>query len=327
MPFIASGSFGCVFGPPLKCDNNVAKSQKTRLISKVFNDDSDFKDEKDIQKKIEKIDPEHKFTIPYYGDCTVTKIRKSNAADKCEHIDMDTKKTYKQLLYQFGGKDFVDFMGSRKGSIASFKKILIPFHPVIKGLKIISDQNMVHLDIKPDNILHYKNSVFLIDFGLMMEKNKVFNQKHILDHDYPFYPPEFKMYVYKNNSFNKFFERFFSNFKYKYIINSQREDIYHIITNQIGYTREEQEKDFIELANISKSSSKNFTGKIDVYSIGIVLAMLYSWSKFNDAKQNSKIKEMTQNLIKGMICFDPVKRFDINELCNKYDELISELKN
>lgn len=332
MPFIASGTYGCIFGPSLECKEDVVKPQKTRFVSKVFSDDDNFKKERNIQMKIESIDPLHSFTIPYYGDCTVSKFKKSNSADKCEHIDTNTKYTYKQLLYQYGGKDFVKYMIVKKGSIASFKKLLIQFYPVITGLKVINEKGYVHLDIKPDNILYYKNQVYLIDFGLMSKKHEIFDMKHVLDHDYPFYPPEFKMYIHGKTSFNKFISRFLENFSYHYKVGSKTEDVYNILLNTIGYTKEDQEKDFISLVRLYYQSSKNitnFTDKIDVYSLGIVFALLYSWSKFNKvsnkAKKNAMINTLIKDMIKGMIRFDPEKRLSIKELCEKYDSLMKLL--
>lgn len=327
MPFIASGSYGCIFQPAVSCTYPTKKSFKNNIVSKIFSDNDNFNEEKIIQKKIELIDPEHKFTIPFLGNCEITKFKNSNAADKCEHVDLKNTSKYNQLLYKYGGDDIDQLITTKKGTIIKFKKILVLLQPVIHGIKKLLDKNYVHLDIKPDNMLYNNKSVYLIDFGLMSYRKDIFQYKHILEHNYPYYPPEFKMYIYKNKSFNKFLVRFMENFSYKFKINDNKTDIYSIIKYNIDYTKDLQETDFINLNKLSIQDLQSYTDKIDIYSLGIVLLLLYSWSGFIESKSKNKknniIKEKIKSIIRSMIRFNPQARINIVDLIKDYDDLIS----
>jgi serine/threonine protein kinase len=330
MPFVASGSYGCIYNPPLKCSStsrDIDIPKKTRVVSKIFSNNNEFEIEKNIQEIISKIDPDHKFTLPYYGNCNVTNLKKTAEISSCEHIDLKKQKSYKQLLYQYGGKDFADLLSNRPGSILLFKKILKSFQPVVNGLQSISKNKYIHLDIKPDNILYYRGKVLLIDFGIMTKKKHIFDFTNVLDHDYPFYPPEFKMYIHRNTSYSKFLQRFGSNFEYRYSINSKRVSTYDTITDLIKYDTDDQKADLIALYN--SKDIRSYTDKIDVYSLGIVLALLYVWSNYDKheklASKNNNFKLKVCEIIRGMIRFDPEKRYSVSKLINEYNELIGLL--
>ena len=53
------------------------------------------------------------------------------------------------------------------------------------------------------------------------------------------------------------------------------------------------------------------TEKLDIYSLGMVFVQLYKWSKKTDIR--------IEELICGMICFDPVKRWDIDQVLAWFD--------
>ena len=67
MPYIAEGSYGCVFSPPLKCLNK--KKTTASQAGKIFNNRDSMEEEKELAEKINKIDPKGKWTVPYYGSC------------------------------------------------------------------------------------------------------------------------------------------------------------------------------------------------------------------------------------------------------------------
>ena len=55
MPLIGQGSYGCIFFPKLKCNNN--NNKNTNSVGKIFKNIDAMKIEKNISEKIQKIDP------------------------------------------------------------------------------------------------------------------------------------------------------------------------------------------------------------------------------------------------------------------------------
>jgi serine/threonine protein kinase len=323
MPFVASGSFGCIFQPAVKCTNSTRNKQLPgNAVSKIFADDEDFKSEKNLQKIVKYIDPNNTFTRPLYVTCNVDNFSNvSSSLHNCEHIDLNIKKDYSQIVYKDGGNDLIDFLSDYRGNIYKFKKILTDFECIVKGLGMLSSHNFVHLDLKPDNILYTMETgkAFLIDFGLMKESQNVFKKKYIISFDYPFYPPEFKMHLYQDN-FEKFVERFLENFGYKYDINGEKHNVYAAITKYIGYTKIEQKRDLLDLQKIDDVT--RFTDKIDIYSLGIVFVILYIWSGYHKIEKPTSLDAKIKSLIISMIRFNPAKRISNDELVKKYHALL-----
>ena len=65
MPFIASGTYGCTFSPPVICSNKKERKPSAKEVGKIFADDKEAQLEYELQKKIvQKIDPKGIFRIP-----------------------------------------------------------------------------------------------------------------------------------------------------------------------------------------------------------------------------------------------------------------------
>lgn len=320
MTYLESGAYGCIFTPPLKCsDKNKKLKYPKNTVSKLFSSDSSFEDEKNMQKLIEKIDPNHKFTLEYFGSCNVNidNVKLSNIRD-CIHIDPTKKTTYKELIYSYGGVDLADVLSKEKGNPTKFTNILKSFQPLIEGLKLIVNKKYLHADIKPENILLHKDRIYLIDFGLMTPIDQIYEKEYILTHDYPYYPPEFKYSVYKQ----KFVHKFLLNFEFKILVNNTKINIYKALIEYLDYTIDEQLEDIKNLSNLSLRELKLYTNKIDVYAVGIVLLLFFIWSG-NKNKSNSRKQKNQQilDLIKQMIRFDPQKRISPDDLLKKYKQI------
>lgn len=307
MPFISSGSYGCIFKPYVKCANRQVKLRDKNVIGKIFENDEDLEKEREKVMMVQVLDPKHEFTLPFYGECDVTTFSKYNAADKCEHIDsFDDPSPRKQLLYAYGGKDLLKYM--EQNTNTGYKSVLKAFIPIIEGVNILNNHKISHLDIKPDNIVYDGNRLYLIDFGMLSPTSKIYKLKYILDHDYPFFPPEFKCSV--HNNFKTFVDRFYENFHFKIMLSKRSVDIQSIMTNTIGYTEHEQLEDLKALFK----SQKRYSTKVDVYALGIVLTLLYQWSKYDNTELRA--------LIKQMIRFDPNKRVSIKQVASQYSKTL-----
>lgn len=320
MPLIGEGSYGCIFRPYINCKN---KTKKIKLgIGKVFIDNDDFNNEKSIQEKIELIDPKYEFTVPLYISCNTSKFNKNDEASKCTLLENSINNSHKQLIYRYGGKDFKSILKLR-GNMNKFMNIFIKLRPILIGIQKLYENNYVHQDIKPANILFDGNKISLIDFGILTQCDKIYTQQntYVLKYNYPYYPPEYKLFINKG-SFNTFYLKTMANFKFDFYIGGKYIDLVFVIKNIIGINIKEELIDIYNLHNNILFDSN----KIDSYSLGIVILELYIWSNsYNNIFDKNIDKQLQLKLvmlIKGMIRFDSRLRFDINTILIIYDDII-----
>lgn len=305
MPFIASGSYGCIYKPHLPCSNGLKVGKNT--VGKIFGETEDYIKEKTINDLVKRWDPTNKFTLPLLGHCK-TKLNEKNAS-MCEHAN-DIEQKYQQLIHKYGGKDLMQLMKMKKKSGKSLDFMISGVLPIVEGLLTINKDKYAHLDIKPDNILFDGSKMYLIDFGLVSKYNTIYSNKNkfILSHNYPFYPPEFKAYIFK--SYNDFYTAFNANFAFRLTIRGKKLDLLEYLQNVLMYTDEEQRSDLRALY----ANRKKYNNKIDVYAFGIVLLLLYTWCDSND-------KDIA-SIIKQCLRFDPNKRIGLSQLHNKLELFI-----
>lgn len=323
--YIGRGSAGCIFRPHLKC---TTVSNKKNSVGKVFNDEDEYDNELEMARIMQRIDDKNEFTIPVITSCDgIQYYRHNDEVFKCKLIDSNVPlSTYKQIIYKYGGQSLHKMMSSdnRVGNIKNFCKLFLAFKPIILGIKKFNSRapspNVVHLDIKPQNIMLLRTKLYLIDYGLLSAHQEIYqnDRTHLLASDYPWYPPEFKAYVFKGD-YDKLFKRINDNFVH--------------VDPQIGRAittilKMNPKKDFEAFYNskFPKKQYINFAEKIDVYSVGIVLLQLYVWSGYHK-KQYTRpckyhnIKLEVIELLKGMIQFDPRNRMSIDQVITKYNQI------
>jgi serine/threonine protein kinase len=187
-----------------------------------------------------------------------------------------------QLIYKDGGMDLYDFISFKSNK--NFRNILNKMKYICLGIKKLIDHKYVHQDIKLENLVYNKTNLYLIDFGLLASFKDIHKHSEFLKYDYIPFPPEYKKFIYHN----KFIPYFLKNFSGSTIFG---------FIKKIYPTWKE---------DLQTLDAKIYPDKIDIYSLGMVILILYKWSD----KKNNKIEE----LIRGMICFNPVKRWDINKV-------------
>lgn len=329
MPLIGEGNYGCVFRPSIKCKNKfntptILKSNKK--VGKIFVDKLEFDNEKDIQKIISKIDPNNYFTLPLYEDCDNVSFKDSNGANKCNLINTRINDKYYQLTYGYGGISLKELLRV-PGNPSKFLIVFSKLKPVLEGLQKLYDAKYVHQDVKPPNILFDTHKLYLIDFGIMTQKDKIYTEDntYVLKYDYPYYPPEYKLYVNKNSSFNTFYKTFLANFDFIFSIGGHHADMLEYIS-QLGINIQD---DLQKLYNKRYDKTTYSTEKIDIYSLGIVLLQLFIWSGLlsnntspsNHTSKREQLKEEIIKFIKGIIEFDIAKRYNFDELISNYNKI------
>lgn len=325
MPVIGEGNYGCVFRPHVQCDGK--KPKYNHAVGKVFVDQAyhDFEYQVNIDV-IKKIDPDSSFTLPLYDACDIVQFQKKNAAADCTLIDKGKVQRYHQLIYKDGGHSLKEILRA-KGSVTKLRSLVSKMRPILIGLHAIQKHGYVHQDIKPHNIMYDGKKLYIIDFGIMMKARNVYSPEnmHVLKYDYPYYPPEYKLYALRQSNLSTFIAKVHSNFSFIFEIGGvQYHDLLNIINNDIGVVVKTELADaFIKRR---KTDTRFSTEKIDLYSLGIVLLEMYLWSglqniQYKRDSKNKRFKDSLRQLIEGMIHFDVEKRFNTTEAIKAYDSI------
>lgn len=329
MPLIGEGNYGCVFRPFVKCEKKKIK----KAVGKVFVNPKEYESEHRIQDDIvSKIDPDAQFTLPLLGDCKIQSFKPSDRASECSLIDSKILPNLHQLIYKDGGQNLKDVLLS-KGSVKKFKMIFSKMRPILAGLVKMEIYGYVHQDIKPQNIMYDGKKIHLIDFGIMAKSSDIFGAEnmYILKYDYPYYPPEYKVYAFKTSHWPTFVSKVHDNFKFYFNIGGQNyTNMLSIIQNEIGIdVKTELKNSFTKKRKQLLQSNKAFA-KVDIYSLGIVFLQLFIWSGLHEKvfvkkSKNKLLKEKLILLIRAMIHFDMDSRGNAQYILSCYDNMFSLL--
>ena len=330
------GTYGCVFHPPIKCDG---EKKRRSGVGKIIKNMYDANEEIQIAKKIKKIDPKGNFTNPIIHDCM---IKKSNITKKDEDnilcgatSTLNENKTYRQIIYRYKGEDLLQ----------TTNKDFMKFFNLVNGLKLLQQNKICHRDIKEQNILSLKNKYIFIDFGLTTKTNLVYTQdeESILMYDYPYYPPEFKIFaimnkLLKENVYNDpstltddifdtmddadfihVYRPFKAELKTLGVYKTIREDVFDAIDKIVH--------DTFHLS--SKNKKRYFTNLakyVDIFSLGIVMLNESNSEEglYDRLSLDQSIK--LNSIIKKTLSFNVFKRYDIDGLIDDFKELIGKSK-
>ena len=181
---IASGGYGCVFNPALKCEGT--SKRESNKITKLMTDKHATQEYEEINSIKQKLD-----SIPDYEDyfliydatlCRPAKLTTADLAsfsDKCTALPKDniTKKNINTKLSEVmslnlpnGGLPVDDYIYS-DGSYEKIYNVHIYLVKLLKnGIIPMNDKNIYHSDIKDSNVLIDKSGkARLIDWGLTVD--------------------------------------------------------------------------------------------------------------------------------------------------------------
>ena len=180
---LGEGTFGCIHKPSLKCKNKKFnyKDKVSKFMNKI-----EANEEMKEYKTINKVDKNQEL---YTGNPIKCKLEKSPIADsairKCQIFD--PKKyfdDYSLLIMNDGGLDLEKFATKMRNKSKSketeeiMEKFWIEAHRILYGLKVFSENDIVHRDLKGGNIVYNEdtNRMNFIDFGLMESKKKIIKE-------------------------------------------------------------------------------------------------------------------------------------------------------
>jgi serine/threonine protein kinase len=215
---IGSGAYGCIISPPLKCEGDPIKPVQPNLtgLSELEKKDkisahiqelkayserytgqvSKIMETKEAEKEFNEtrilstLDPTNKYFVYPNKICkpdttNLYKVDKTylDAIIKCPVDILDNDRNLKLLYLNYSGKRILD----SKLIPSDINNLLSGLENILEGVKLLHDNNLVHMDIKSGNILTTKkNNIIvshIIDFGLIINIPDFFYQMY--NNDYP----------------------------------------------------------------------------------------------------------------------------------------------
>jgi len=229
---IGSGTYGCVFNPPLKCSNRINSDVIDNKVSKLMFTHH-AKDEYDeitkFKKIIEKIHNYRKyFLVDDIKYCSPDKLKDADLIgfDKtCRNLNKNGFTTkninanlhkFKMLIIKDGGKDLDQFIENSKITNNNLYILIRGIKDIIKNAIIpMNNLDLYNFDVKSSNILIDKDfQMRIIDWGLSgVVKNKTQVSKLInkrqLQYNLPY------TIIFMNESFFNIYNKFLNNLKEK----------------------------------------------------------------------------------------------------------------
>jgi serine/threonine protein kinase len=244
---IASGGFGCVFRPSIKCKN---KKTKKNTVSKLMVKelaDRELLESKKIFDEINKIPNSGDFFIIPADICkpgNLTSEDKLNFDTKCDSLlkkKINSKNVNKSLnklrMIQLldGGEDLSNFF---ENNIITANKFIIINNQLVKlltqGIVKMNDKYIFHFDIKSANILINENTIKLVDWGLSNRINATFVRDKYIPKPLKFRPLHFNMpfsIVLLNDETNIYINNFI---KQKHTLNELVDFLFNLYETKIS---------------------------------------------------------------------------------------------
>ena len=174
LQLIGQGSHGCVFRPNIDCKSK--QDGTSGFLSKIQNNDKVSQNEIEISKKI----PNSARFAGIIKSCPITvgEIGKTGIK-KCKMLQEDAKLNLISNIVRFAGKEtisnYLQQLITTKGpenirSEIYIKKVINSHLYLLQSLVLLHKSNILHLDIKYNNIMMREGKPVIIDYGLSFDK-------------------------------------------------------------------------------------------------------------------------------------------------------------
>lgn len=350
---IGKGAYGCVHSPALECADGRNSKSDSKQISK-FMMAWDAKNEMDEFVLIGNADKNEDFHLGKPTKCAVKNSDLNKHAIKaCRNtarFHPDRLEEYSLLLLKHGGSDlykYGDAVQTWTKNDANIRKneiFWLEVSRMLYGLKVFEENDIIHLDLKPQNIVYNEetNRINFIDFGMLTTKTLLLNKINRYEPGYTHWSYPFETTIWNSKLYTKFNESSAS-VKSDIIkrliigINDKCEPFFeHITADSVSDAKLNELKMFFYqsftemLGEISTSNipRRTFINKsvntFDIYGVG--MALMYMLNSSRHLMSNKSYDGMTELFLK-MIDSNVLDRIEIDEIIPKYHSLIRDIMN
>ena len=362
---INQGTYGCIFRPGLTCEGMVDDSPKE--VTKVQRKEETSDNEIEIGKKLMNIKSYASYFAPIVESCEVDI---SNIIDdefrKCEFIKrkedsmVKSQSSINELNFEINkityvGKETLSSyyykLFTKKDPVEFIRQFINGYTILMKGAKKMGDIDIVHYDIKENNIMcRQTGRPIYIDFGLSfdmselnLEDNSYFDKFYIFEPSYSPWCMDINLINYAINEIGEKMETMkdiltlpVSNFQIgefmKIYFEKQTTLIELLSEEELKIMKENMMNYFLEMekssGGISKLRWKQVVGELskyykswDVYSVSICyLSLIKSLNLEMLVKEAPFILEFTK-LLKTIIVSSPDKRADAGSVIGELKKI------
>lgn len=306
---IGEGSYGCVYRPSIPC---LDKEPIRDTISKVITYSNAIVEVQNTNM-VTRIDRKQVFHYASYGGCKLNYY-----PDDC-HIQSEYQVVQKDGGYSL--KTYIDRNRRQAGWYPNIPGFITGWWRLFVGLYVLHNNDMYHMDIKPDNIIvksdRERYKMKYIDFGLLRKGGDF--EKWDCKHNYPWYPIETillnpKMITHmldligKNKSVDEFIDSVNRIFNMDIISDRSLirarytfEDPIQLgidMRNNLGYIMKKFEQRLLSNPETSvQDLMRLIYTRVDVYSLGVTLRQLrpiYSKDNQNVDDIDMLVKNMSE---------------------------------
>lgn len=330
---IGSGSYGCVFNPPLKCKNskkNKNKRVKSRYTQKLISklalkyealDEYEFNSIILNKLKKDKSYKKKKKHFLFVKDwCLPEKLKRNDELALVKQCDNMVGKSYKEkklkdlalLTMYHGGIDLdkyiiINILNDKKKFINRLVNLEIDL--INNGIDFLHSKNIYHTDIKSLNILVNENNknLYLIDWGLT-----------IID------LPNVNDSIYKGIHFNRPYESLLFNINDNEIIKDPELLIDNILSSYSDKILNSSIKNDVKILFNNKLKTKESLSIIKEYLL-LILNSVVDGNRFNRMKliKHYYVKQDYWGLITTLM--DIYKYYELRD--SEYEKNFSEIFN
>lgn len=328
--YIAHGSFGVVFSPPISCKDSKVKLTSDD-IGKVFVEQNEFEEEINMMKMIS--GPLKSFAIPIKSTCEINSPTEKDIKGLPKKFNVT--EGLPQIIYKNGGIDLQHIIQQKHDTddVTRFKwgiKIFKALQPIMEGLCILQEQGLTHNDIKPMNIL-YNSSIgkcSLIDWGLAVKTSENYVNVGVKNAVYPYYPPDYQLAVIYSQTLKvpsviEILQKNFSVFKRNINVVKLYEKFGIDLINNVQLI----DKHISSLIKTNKLELlrffQSYAYTVDLYSLGISLLQILNDLNILDYN-NIKIFAI-KRFVARLINVDPRLRFSPKSALKEYKEILELL--
>ena len=358
---IGKGTYGCVHKPSLHCTIPPSKDfDYSKHISKIMGKEDAIKELNEFVL-LAKVDPHNEFHLgkPYLCEPKNDAEAQKDVA-KCygmaTHFSLYPD-YYRLLLQEYGGYNLEQFCKDhlenylKPAPIKNKDTFWLEVHRLLRGLQTFKQNDLVHLDLKPQNIVFHPQTGRLnfIDFGLATSKKKIIElgtdskyNKHRMKEAHWSYPLDI-IYInqsvyssYKPNKKQTNVNSLLANKSTTLIPNPKSfHYFFSLISNDLNTATASEIKSYFQRLEQGMKDMKDklshdkalpiLIDAIDVYGLGFTLQyVLSNFALYGHMPAKEAIP--LEQLFKRMYDFNPYTRLtDIDQILLEYENILLQI--